>query len=369
MPANRTLAWGLIAVLAAAGVWLLRDMLLPFVAGLALAYLLDPPTDRLERMGVRRWLAATVVLSCAILVALAVALLFVPVLGSQILTLAGAMPGYAVSAREAIVPMIAELHEALTPDQVAEIQASASDALKTALGWTGRLISGLWSGGMALVDAGSLLVITPVVAFYLLRDWPGLIATLDSLLPRGQRPVIHHLGARIDDTLAGFVRGQASVCALLALFYALALSLAGLQFGLVVGLIAGLFSFIPYVGTALGLGLSLGLALLQFETSGPILIVALVFFAGQVLEGYVLTPKLVGDRVGLHPVWVMFALLAGASLIGFLGVLIAVPAAAVLGVLVRFAVERYRDSDLYHSDSIAGEKPGQSSQGMDGRPD
>ena len=204
---------------------------------------------------------------------------------------------------------------------------------------------------LAIVRGRPLLVVTPVVSWYLLRDWDRIIAQVDSWLPRAHRDVIREQFGLIDDTLAGFVRGQATVCLILGGAYALALELAGLQYGLVVGLISGLISFIPYVGSLVGLALSVGLAAIQFDEPMRIVLIAVIFVAGQAIEGNFLTPKLVGERVGLHAVWVLFAMLAGGSLFGFLGILLAVPVAAVIGVLVRFGLARYMDSAFYSGDA------------------
>ena len=204
--------------------------------------------------------------------------------------------------------------------------------------------------GLALVNLLGLAIVTPVVAVYLLRDWDRIVAVMDGLLPRRSAPVIREQAARIDATLAGFVRGQATVCMVLGLGYGCLLMLAGLDFGFIVGIISGLVSFIPYVGSVLGGLMSIGLALDQFDSLWRVALIALIFVAGQAIEGNYLTPKLVGDRVGLHPVWVIFALFAGGSLLGFVGMLIALPVAASIGVLARFAIEQYRESRLYGSD-------------------
>ena len=209
------------------------------------------------------------------------------------------------------------------------------------------MLAGLWSGGVAFLHLLSLVIITPVVAFYLVRDWDRIVAHVDSLLPVTAAPTIREQVGKIDSTISAFVRGQATVCLVLAATYAVALTLIGLPFGLLVGIGAGLISFIPYIGASVGLIVGLAIAYAHFDQWAPIVGVAAVFLAGQTAESYVLTPRLVGDRVGLHPVWIMFALLAGGALFGFTGVLLAVPAAAVIGVLVRFAIARYRDSDLY----------------------
>ena len=206
----------------------------------------------------------------------------------------------------------------------------------------------LLSGGLAIVNVLALVFITPIVTFFLLRDWDEMVARIDKWLPRQWAPVIREQATLIDETLAGFVRGQSLVCLLLGTFYAIGLTIVGLEFGIVIGMLAGILSFIPYVGTIVGFVLSVGLAFAQYPDWLPIFIVVGIFLAGQAIEGNFLTPKLVGERVGLHPVWVIFALLAGGSLFGFVGVLLAVPVAAVIGVLARFALGRYLQSGYYN---------------------
>jgi predicted PurR-regulated permease PerM len=193
----------------------------------------------------------------------------------------------------------------------------------------------------------SLIIITPIVAFYLLRDWDAITAKVDSWLPRQNAPTIREQFLAIDGTIAGFVRGQSTVCLVLAALYGISLTVIGLKSGLMVGIGAGLISFVPYLGAAMGMVIGVGIAIVQFPEWTTIAIVGGVFLFGQTLESYVLTPRLVGDRVGLHPVWIIFALLAGGAVMGFTGVLIAVPAAAVIGVLIRFSLTRYMASDLY----------------------
>jgi predicted PurR-regulated permease PerM len=218
------------------------------------------------------------------------------------------------------------------------------------MSWIGAALIRIVGSGVAFANLLSLLFITPVVAFYLLRDWDHFVRRIDDLLPLEHRKTILAQFREVDRNLAGFARGQASVCLVLAIYYALGLTLVGLEFGLVVGLGIGLISFIPYVGSITGLIVSLGIALAQFPTWGPVGLVLGVFVVGQILEGYVLTPRLVGNRVGLHPVWVIFALLAGGTLFGFVGLLLAVPVAAVIGVLTRFAVQQYLASRYFRGD-------------------
>jgi predicted PurR-regulated permease PerM len=248
-------------------------------------------------------------------------------------------------------------------DEAAFIQENVGTLVKQGASWIGTVLSGVWASGQALLSILSLLVITPVVAFYLLLDWDRMVAKVDNLLPRDHRDAIHGILVDIDTAVAGFVRGQGTLCLVLGLFYGISLTLAGLNFGLLIGLFAGFISFIPYVGSITGLILSVGVALVQFWPDWiPVAIVAGIFFAGQFLEGNILQPKLVGERVGLHPVWVMFALFAFGALFGFTGLLVAVPAAAAIGVVVRFALARYKDSELYNGKDAIIRKASQSAR-------
>jgi len=346
----RFMAW--IAVLVVVGViiYLLRGILAPFLAGLAVAYLLDPLVDRLEAKRLSRTVATLLVLALFLGLLVGALVLLAPLIYTQLAALVGRIPDYVDAVRTAVAPVLEQLQAKLMDDQVQRLRSAAGEYAGDVVAWLGRVLGGLWSGGLALFNLISLAVIMPLVAFYMLRDWDRIVAWIDGLVPRDAVATVREQAAEIDLRLAGFVRGQATVCLLLGTLYGIGLTVVGLEFGLVVGLGAGLVSFVPYLGTAVGLIAGLGLAFAQFSDWLPILLVALVFGVGQVLEGFVLTPNLVGDRVGLHPAWVLFALMAGGALFGFTGVLLALPAAAVIGVLVRFVVQRYRDGPLYNGD-------------------
>ncbi len=327
--------------------WLLSGILLPFVAGLAIAYLLNPLTDRLQRLGLNRMVAALLIITLVVLVFIVAILLVVPLLGSQLSSLIAAIPGY-VTKLQALVneqskPWLQKLLGAgFSPDK------SFGDLVTQGMGWFTTFLKSLWSGGQALVSLFSLIVVTPVVAFYLIYDWHRLVDTVDSWIPVQQRDTVHQLVREVDATISGYVRGQTTVCLVLGSYYAIGLTLSGLNFGLLIGLISGLISFIPYVGSMTGLVLSLGVAVAQFWPHYTSIVIVLgVFLVGQFLEGNVLSPKLVGESVGLHPVWVIFALLAFGYLFGFVGLLVAVPLAATIGVLCRFALRRYLASSFY----------------------
>jgi predicted PurR-regulated permease PerM len=327
--------------------WLLSPILLPFVAGAAIAYMLTPVTDRLEKYGVNRLAAALIIITLVVLALVYMILLVAPILGGQLTSFIVAIPGY-----------VDRLQSLLTDQSRPWVQkllgagfnpaASISDLVTQGVGWLSAFLQSLWSQGRALVSLFSLVVVTPVIAFYLMYDWHQIIRSVDDAIPLYQRDIVRELASQIDAAIAGFVRGQSAVCIILGSFYAVALTVSGLNFGLLIGLISGLITFIPYVGSMTGLVLALGVAFAQFWPEyASILTVLGIFLVGQFFEGNLLSPKLVGESVGLHPVWVIFALLAFGYLFGFVGLLVAVPLAATIGVLARFALARYRRSSLY----------------------
>lgn len=357
-PARQWGFWALGLVVLVLLLFMLRGVLLPFVAGIAIAYLLDPVADFLQKKGMSRTLATLAIIAAFLLIFIAVLALLLPVLQGQI----ERFPGYIEKGRELLVHQIAVLQDRISPEDMERIREGLDRLLNKLGDGVGKLASRVISGGLVFLNLMSLIVITPIVAFYIILDWDRLVATVDDLLPREHAPVIREQFGKIDKKLAGFVRGQAMVAAIQGVFYAVALTIAGLDFGLVIGLGAGFASFIPFVGSVGGLIVSVGLATIQFGELVPVLIVAAIFLVGQVIEGNFLTPKLVGDRVGLHPVWMIFALLAGGALLGLLGLLLAVPVAAVISVLAAFGVERYRASRLFLGNGPAPAGPPDSDQ-------
>lgn len=337
--------------------WYLQEILLPFVAGFVLAYFLDPVADRLEAWGLSRLVATSLIVVAAILALVFGLLTVLPILSEQLFRFAGDLPelvkALAVRVNEAIPQNVRDILARSGTD----VSGSVGDIAGKATGWIASLFSSVWSGGMALVNTASLLIVTPIVAFYLLLDWDGIVAKIDSWVPREHLEEVRAIARDIDKALAGFIRGQGTVCLLLGVFYAGALSLVGLKFGLAIGLIAGALSFIPFVGAIIGGVTAIGVALVQFlpESYTSVALVAGIFAAGQIVEGNVLSPKLVGSSVGLHPVWLMFSLLAFGYVFGFAGLLLAVPLAAACGVLVRFALKNYLRSALY--DGVADPEP------------
>jgi predicted PurR-regulated permease PerM len=330
--------------------YVLRDILLPFVAGLAVAYLLDPLADRLQKLGLGRLGATLLILAVFILVLILLLVLVIPLMFHQMEAFIAGLPRYVARLQALAVERGGRLFERFGGEEaLGQMQASLGDLLRQATGWLAGFLRGLWSGGQAIIGVFALLVVTPVVAFYLLVDWDRMLAAVDSWVPLRNRETVRSLARDINRAIAGFIRGQALVCLLLGTFYAVGLSAIGLNFGVLIGMTAGLLSFIPYVGSLTGLLISAGVALVQFWPDWTLILATLgIFFAGQFVEGNILSPKLVGASVGLHPVWLMFALFAFGSLFGFVGLLLAVPLAAAVGVLARFALQQYLGSRLYH---------------------
>jgi predicted PurR-regulated permease PerM len=323
-------------------------ILLPFAAGIALAYVLDPLATSLERRGFSR-LAATLCILLVFVVLLILALvLILPALANELADFVSRIPDYADRLQSLFAAFLNSRLAHFFGIDPASIRTSFSSFMSQGATWLTALLASLWSGGKAMLAVLSLLLITPVVAFYLLYDWDRLVAFLDDLLPRDHADQIRDIAREIGQMVAAFVRGQGLICVVLALYYGIGLELAGINFGFLVGFAAGILSFIPYLGTALGLLGSIGLALAEYwpDWSHAAIAVA-IFVIGQIVNDYLLVPRLIGSSVGLHPVWVIFSFFAFGLLFGFVGLIIAIPAAAAIGVLVRYAIARYRDSPIY----------------------
>ncbi|ODN69910.1 AI-2E family transporter [Methylobrevis pamukkalensis] len=345
---NKFLFW----IAAACGLilflFLFSGILLPFVGGMAVAYLLDPVADRLERLGLSRLFATLVIVLLFLLVIVLMFVLVVPLLANQISAAIAAFPAFLTWLQTFVVeragPRIADTFN-ISQDQ---LRSSIGSVLNGASEWLTDIASSLLTGGQMLMSLVSALVITPVVAFYLLLDWDRMVAKVDALLPRDHQDTIRRLAREMDQGVSDFVRGQVSVCILLGIFYATALVIVGLNFGFLIGIAIGLISFIPYIGAALGGVVAIGVAIFQFWPEWTMVaIVVGIFAVGQFIEGNVLQPKLIGSSVGLHPVWLMFALFAFGALFGFVGMLIAVPASTAVAVLIRFGLTKYLESPLY----------------------
>jgi predicted PurR-regulated permease PerM len=334
----------------AALLWLLHDVMLPFVAGMALAYMQAPFVDKLERLGLNRTIAALLMVTLVVVALVALVLLLVPLLLQQGLALIAHIPGYFKRVQEMLVdPNLPWLNWLAGEDK----NKTMSDLVSQAATWLLSFSYSLWTGGKALVSFASILIVMPVVTFYLLCDWHPMIDIIDSWVPLRQRDTVRQLAREIDAAIGGFLRGQLGVCLILGIYYAIGLMLVGLDFALLIGLVAGLITFVPYIGSMTGLMIAASVAIAQFWPDWKrILVVIAIFLVGQFIEGNIVSPKFVGERVGLHPVWMMFAMFAFGYLFGFVGLLIAVPLAAAIAVLFRFGLRQYLASPFY-----TGEKP------------
>jgi len=346
--------WQRLGLLAAFlfGVWLFfhlfSSILLPFVVAAGLAYFLDPAVSRLEHIGVRRPLGALVLLfALGVLVALFILQLY-PVIADQAVALAQSLPSYIGTAQKDFGRLLNDLQQRLGPGATsAKLRDIVANQAGAIVSFAGTAVTNIIGSGFAVVNVLTLLIVTPIVTFYLLRDWPSIIRHVDNWLPRPYEALIRAQAMEVNRVLAAWIRGQAICCLVLALVYAMGLTLIGLDFGLIVGLAAGLLSFIPYVGTLLGGITAIIISLNQHPGWHGIIMVLVVFGCGQALNDYVIQPRFLGDRLGLPAVWVIFSLFAGGTAFGFLGIMLAVPVTATLGALARFWLRRYLQSALY----------------------
>lgn len=334
--------------------YMTRGILLPFIAGFAIAYLADPLADRLESWGVGRGIAASLIIAGFFLLVIGGVLAIWPLLQAQLFGLARSLPAAIDSVRERFDLLMLTLSTELGVDLEQQARGALASALEQALMGVQAVASRTFAGGLAVFNFLTLLLITPMVAFYLLRDYDRIVERVDSLFPKAHAPFIRRTFQEIDRALSGFVRGQLSVMAVMAVLYAAGWTAIGLDYGLILGLVAGLLGIIPFIGMVFAAALALAVGFGQW---GPDVIqlglVASVWISVQILESSVLTPRLLGREVGLHPVWVLFAVFAGGEVAGFVGVLVAVPAAAVIAVLLRTSLARYRDMEGDESDAIA----------------
>lgn len=339
--------WITLFLLLALLTWALSGILLPFVLSFILAYILNPLVVTLTAKGCSRTVASVLVIAGLIIAILLAFLIVMPVLESQVIGFIQKIPTYAEALWNKLQPLFDAVKNYASPEQIATVKETMSTQSISFFNKIGGMLLDLFSQGMVLFNIVTFIIITPVITFYLLNDWPIIVDKTRGLIPQKKLPFFQEQMQEIDTTLSAFIRGQAMVCLFLALFYGIGLTIIGLDLGFVVGFISGILSFIPYVGSLSGFFISLLLAFTQSAGWGVFIGILFVFGIGQFIEGYVLTPKLVGDKVGLHPAWVIFALFAGGYLFGFMGVLLAVPVTAVLGVILRTTIKAYKESPFY----------------------
>ena len=343
----RLLFWFGLLVLALVALGLVQAILMPFATGFAIAYILAPLVSRLEGWRVRRSLASLFVLAIFVFGLVCILVVLVPLIQGQIVQLIARVPTLVRTLQDQLGRLLLLLQEHLPAEDVGKLRDLLGAKLAEAMTWLAGMVQGMITSSLAILNILSLVVVTPIVTFFLLRDWEKMITIVDSYLPRQSLETVRGQARLVSDTLGGFVHGQALICLILAIYYGAALTVAGLQSGMALGLLIGVLAIIPMLGVTTGFVLALGLAANQYGEWTEVLTVVGIFAIGQLTEANILTPKLLGDRIHLHPVWVIFALFAGGTLYGFVGVLVAVPAAAVIGVLARFALSLYRESGLY----------------------
>jgi predicted PurR-regulated permease PerM len=358
-----------IALLAAfvAVLVLLRGVLLPFIAGMVLAYLLNPLVSKVERLGLSRLLATLAIVIPVVVAIIVLLILTVPIIGRELYQLIDSLPLYARRLHTLTSSSTRPWVSKIIGEGLGEAERSIGALTAQASEWFDTFLRSIWSGGRALISMFSLAVVTPIIACYLLYHWNAMIVAIDHSVPPVRRGIVRSLAREIDDTIGGFVRGQSVVCLILAVFYAGALHLIGLKHGALIGFAAGVIGFIPYLGSLLGVVVSTSIAIAQFWPDWTLIwLVPAIFLIGQSLGDYLLAPYLVSRRVHLNPVWVIFALYVFGYLFGFAGLMIAVPLAAAIGVLVRFALRQYYASPLYAT-SLPAYPPETPSEG--GKPD
>ncbi|MGD9614272.1 MAG: AI-2E family transporter [Alphaproteobacteria bacterium] len=344
----RTLFWIGLSLLVVIVLGLVQSILMPFVVGFAIAYVLAPAVARLERWGIRRTLASLVVLILFLLGLSLILVILVPLIQGQVIQLIASIPALVGWLQNQLAHLVELLEQRLPAEDVARLRDMLGAKMAEALTWLALLLQSLITSSLAILNILSLVIVTPIVTFFLLRDWERMVAVIDSYLPRQSLETVRGQARLVSDTLVGYFHGQALICLILAVYYAGALSIVGLHSALAIGVLVGVLAIIPILGVATGFILALSIAASQYGTWTAVIQVCAIFAAGQLCEANILAPKLLGDRVHLHPVWVIFALFAGGTLFGFIGVLLAVPAAAVIGVLARFALARYCQSTLYN---------------------
>ncbi len=339
--------WLLALIVSISFLFLVSSILIPFVAGLAVAYFLDPLADKLEAFGLSRTIATVCIVTLFFAVVILMVILLFPLLQDQFIRFLDKIPSLVQNFEQWVAPFKESLLTRLSSAKLMELSGDPKSFGGPMVQWFGNILKGILTGGLAIFNAISLVLVTPVVSFYLLRDWDKIVVKIDSWLPRDFALSIRIILVDIDKTIAAFVRGQGSICLILAFFYGISLTIIGLDFGLILGIATGLISFVPYFGMLIGMAAAVVVAISQYGEFLQVVIVLAVFGLGQVIESMFLIPKLVGERVGLHAVWVIFALMLGGTAFGFTGLLLAVPVAATIGVLVRFFVTQYLKSDLY----------------------
>lgn len=348
--------WGGTAIIMFAFIWIFKAVLTPFVLGVVIAYLLNPLVKRFSTKGVKRATISALMIALFFVVVTALVALITPIIARESAELIKAMPDYLDKLFDLIQPYTLGLKESFGDSYIDDAEVFLKENISKVLSVSGGIANGIAAGGQVLIGAVTTLILTPLVAFYMMSEWPTIVRWVEGLIPRHNEKMIKDLLKQIDAKLSGFIRGQLTVAFLLGIIYAVALTVAGLNYGFLIGITAGVLSIIPMVGSTIGLLVAVAVAWFQAGEIQYALIIATIFIVGQIVEGNILSPKLLGKSVGLHPLWILFALMAGGSLLGILGMLIAVPVAAVIGVLVSFSILQYKKSPFYKKPVVKKKK-------------
>jgi predicted PurR-regulated permease PerM len=350
---NQVLVWVGFTLVVILLIWLFRPILLPFIIGITLAYVLNPAVNYVQRSRISRGWASLIVLLAVLALIIGVILMMTPLIITQVGGLVGRLPAYVTQLQEVVQSIDPQLNEWLGHERAVQLEATLAQFLGSGVEFVGNLTAQVAQSGLTVINTIAVLFLAPVVAFYLLLDWEGMVAGIDDLLPREHRREVRTVLDQIDRAMAGVIRGQGGIMLVLCIYYGSALTLTGLNFGLVIGLITGLLSFVPFLGFITGFVLSMGLATVQFAPDWLFVgIVFIVFVIGQFLEANILYPRFVGQSININPVWLMFALFAFFFLFGIVGLLLAVPLSAITATLIRYSIRRYKESALYN-----GERP------------
>lgn len=347
---DQLLFWVAAAAFLLLFIWVFKIILLPFVVGIAIAYLLNPLLVRLGKFKISRTFATILILTVFLAAVTLLGALLIPPFYREVLQLAERAPEYVDSAWNRLQPYVQIVEETVNQDELDEsLRQMLKDNISGALNMSTSLLGSLLDGGRALISFATFIIVTPLVAFFMMVEWRSTTRWVDELIPRHSYDQVKQLLSKIDTKIAGFIRGQVLVAISLGILYAAGLIIAGLQFGFLIGLGAGVLSIIPMLGSTVGLLVGVSVAWLQSSELSFVVIVAAIFLFGQFLEGNFITPKLIGDSVGLHPLWILFSILAGGALFGIVGMLLAVPVAATAGVLLSFTIEQYKQSHYYEA--------------------
>lgn len=356
MSQNKTFWLGLIVT--AVAFYILNSLsaiLFPFFMGLIGAYAFNHLVIGLEKYHISRGLGSAIVILGVLISFALLVIVFLPLLQRELFILARSMPAVVENWASVMKPFLEKSAAELGTPSAAEVKAQVTSHMGDIINWSIKIITNILTNGLALANILSLVILTPIIMFYLLKDWPKLVNHLDQCIPLKQRATVHFYARRIDTTLSAFAKGQGLVCLILMVMYSISLWAIGVPHGFFLGIMTGLMSFIPYVGMFTGLTATLAISLANFESWHQILLVIVTFVAIGAIEGNVISPRLIGDKVGLHPVWIIFALLASATWFGFLGVIVALPVAAVLGVIVRILLQWYKTSRFYSGGGSIGQ--------------